>query len=616
MQAVTDTNERRSASRSSVRPRGTASAQYLLLPMLFILAAAPLRAEDAVEIVPSSWDVGLVTEGAEFRREISIRPVSGDCVTIERAWAPCGDCLTAGIRRASGTRDDPAVIDVVLNTKGLIGGFSKKILISTSRPKGIHRFVVSGRTYRELDGPLHVEVFFSREDPEGVRVREYVARLAGGKTRPDVTVGFLPLEDLDNYRLLRRREDALKIERFPNAACFVNAKVFLGGEDEIRSGLPAILFPADSAPERGPGETSRDASPGRPGVLQMVLFYASHCRGCEKVFRHLEGIRQNFAGAVHFRSLDVNRDDNDLLAMAAFDVYGISKPAGMVLLVGDKYLSGRADILDGAEGLVRAQIAAGGGHLQVVQPSKAIRIDRLASTMSIVAISAAGLVDGINPCAFATMVLFVAILASFQSTRREILLTGMSFCAGVFIAYYLIGLAIFRGLAALNAYRTAGAVLHWMVLCLAIVFGVLSLLDAFRHRAAGGASSLLLKVPSSIRERFAGIIRRRLGSGWIVAGAFFAGLIIAVLEGICTGQMYIPVIAHMAGTPGLRIQGYLYLLLYNALFMVPLLAILLISLDGIHFRAVNAFMVRHIPLAKVLLAGVFFGLAGIMLWLG
>jgi uncharacterized membrane protein len=77
--------------------------------------------------------------------------------------------------------------------------------------------------------------------------------------------------------------------------------------------------------------------------------------------------------------------------------------------------------------------------------------------------------------------------------------------------------------------------------------------------------------------------------------------------------MYLPTIQYMAGTPGLRLAGAAYLLLYNVLFILPLVAILVAALAGVHFHKLNAFLQRHIGAAKILLAATFAVLAAMLL---
>lgn len=54
----------------------------------------------------------------------------------------------------------------------------------------------------------------------------------------------------------------------------------------------------------------------------------------------------------------------------------------------------------------------------------------------------AGLADGINPCAFATVVFLLSLLALVGRTRREVLITGLVFAATVFATYFAIGFGL------------------------------------------------------------------------------------------------------------------------------------------------------------------------------
>ena len=54
---------------------------------------------------------------------------------------------------------------------------------------------------------------------------------------------------------------------------------------------------------------------------------------------------------------------------------------------------------------------------------------------SLSAVLVAGFIDGINPCAFATIIFLVSYLTFAGKKSREILLYGTIFTSGVFIAY-------------------------------------------------------------------------------------------------------------------------------------------------------------------------------------
>ena len=152
-------------------------------------------------------------------------------------------------------------------------------------------------------------------------------------------------------------------------------------------------------------------------------------------------------------------------------------------------------------------------------------------------------------------------------------------------------------------------VVFWAVWTLAAVGGILSAMDAIVYLRTRDATRVLLKIPKVLRQRFAPLLRRRFTRYGLILGGFIGGALIAILEGVCTGHMYLPTIQYMARTPGLRAGGAAWLLLYNDLFILPLLAILAVALAGVHFRRLNSFLRDHLGLAKLGLAGVFFLLA-------
>ena len=69
----------------------------------------------------------------------------------------------------------------------------------------------------------------------------------------------------------------------------------------------------------------------------------------------------------------------------------------------------------------------------------------------------------------------------------------------------------------------------------------------------------------------------------------------------------------MAATPGLRLRGVTYLLVYNALFVLPLVVMLGLAVAGVDFRKLSAFLERHLAASKLMLAAVFGALAAVMI---
>ena len=105
------------------------------------------------------------------------------------------------------------------------------------------------------------------------------------------------------------------------------------------------------------------------------------------------------------------------------------------------------------------------------------------------------------------------------------------------------------------------------------------------------------------------VVSENLTGSSLVLGAVITGFIVTLLEAVCTGQVYLPTIVLMTRQGGLRLQGWLYLILYNFLFVLPLLIVMLLAYWGLTWKSLSSATQKHLPLLKVLLGIVLIGLA-------
>lgn len=228
------------------------------------------------------------------------------------------------------------------------------------------------------------------------------------------------------------------------------------------------------------------------------------------------------------------------------------------------------------------------------------------------AIFLAGLVDGINPCAFTTLLFFLSYLGIRGRTRKRIALAGLSFAAGVFLSYFLIGLGLF------NAFRVGGmlpvfrTVLRVVVSALTVAFCALTVRDIVLARR-GAPGDMALRLPESVRLRINASIRGGVASNAFLVGVFATGVVVSVLELACTGQVYFPAISFMVQTDSSWL-GTGSLLLYNLAFIAPLLIVLALALAGLSQEAVRGFFTRHLVATKLALAAVFASLS-VLVWI-
>ena len=60
------------------------------------------------------------------------------------------------------------------------------------------------------------------------------------------------------------------------------------------------------------------------------------------------------------------------------------------------------------------------------------------------------LLDSVHPCSFSILLITIAFLFGIQMSRKKILQLGGTYIAGIFVAYFLIGLGILKVLHLFN----------------------------------------------------------------------------------------------------------------------------------------------------------------------
>ncbi len=236
------------------------------------------------------------------------------------------------------------------------------------------------------------------------------------------------------------------------------------------------------------------------------------------------------------------------------------------------------------------------------------------------AIIGAGLADGINPCAFAVIVFFISFLAVYKYNRKEIILVGSAYCASVFAAYMLLGLGFFRFLYAMKGLTYITLAIQWATIALCALFFVLSLYDFWIYRKTKQSDKMLLQLPRSYKEYIHKVMRFFLkdkhSSSWrLVLAACCVGFVVSLVEAVCTGQVYLPTIMVILKEADKHFfKAAEYLVLYNLMFIVPLVLVFVLALCGKESATFNNWLKKHLGLTKLLLCCVFLGLLLLLLF--
>lgn len=257
---------------------------------------------------------------------------------------------------------------------------------------------------------------------------------------------------------------------------------------------------------------------------------------------------------------------------------------------------------------------------ETVQPEPFLQAHKkMFGQITVWAIIGAGLADGINPCAFAVIVFFVSFLAAYKYNRKEVLIVGAAYCFSVFLAYILLGLGLFKFLYAMDGFQYVTLLVQWGTIGLCGVLFLLSLYDFIIYTRTKKAEKLLLQLPKSYKEYIHKVMRFFLkdksDSVWRLAlAAFIVGFVVSAVEAVCTGQVYLPTIVVILKEADRHFWlAAEYLLLYNLMFIVPLVIVFALTLCGKESAALNGWLKRHLGLTKLILCGVFLGLLLLLL---
>ncbi|OGH99171.1 MAG: hypothetical protein A2X43_07160 [Candidatus Margulisbacteria bacterium GWD2_39_127] len=224
--------------------------------------------------------------------------------------------------------------------------------------------------------------------------------------------------------------------------------------------------------------------------------------------------------------------------------------------------------------------------------------------LSFITICMAGLIDGINPCAFGTVIFLLSYL-SVRQRKQEMMLSFALFTIAVFVTYFLIGFGLFQFLYKTGSYFIVARLFQCVIAGLAFIGSALSFYDAYL--AFTKKNKFILRLPDFLQKRIKNAIREKTMTGNIVIASLVLGFLVSIFELNCTGQIYFPSILYMIKT-GSAIKGTLLLFVYNVFFVFPLIIIGLLTYSGLSSRKLSGFLTEKIGWFKLVMAFTFLAL--------
>ena len=204
--------------------------------------------------------------------------------------------------------------------------------------------------------------------------------------------------------------------------------------------------------------------------------------------------------------------------------------------------------------------------------------------LTLPAVVSAALIDSINPCAFSVLIFLLVYLMSLGAKRR-ILKVGLTYIFVVFLVYFFSGLGLFVVVQTLNMTR----IVYIVAAVIAILAGLVNVKDFFWY-----GKGFSLEIPKSKRP----LLKKYVSQATIPA-AIILGILVSMFELPCTGGIYLAILGLLSSKMTMM-EGIPYLLLYNIIFVLPLVFILLLVYKGIPPEKVEKWRLKekkHMKLA-------------------
>jgi hypothetical protein len=145
---------------------------------------------------------------------------------------------------------------------------------------------------------------------------------------------------------------------------------------------------------------------------------------------------------------------------------------------------------------------------------------------------------------------------------------------------------------------TLGRWLYGLTAVFCMALAVFSFLDYLKARR-GDIGDMTLNLPHRLRMQINATIRKTRNSHTFVAAAFVTGVIVSFLELACTGQVYLPTIIFVMSVPEMKAQAFLFLLIYNLLFVAPLVVVFILAYYGTGAKQFSGFLQKRASTVKL-----------------
>lgn len=379
---------------------------------------------------------------------------------------------------------------------------------------------------------------------------------------------------------------------------------FPKGNFRIPVAIVAILFcivPFVNAADPG----NPHADPGTAPVIEALFFYGDGCVHCENIKPYIADLASRHPG-LKIRYLEVyNNETNQKLFSSMTGAYGITTAGIPTLFIGNSALVGEIQIRNEAETRLDSLEQA---KYQSV-PSRSVSSDNgsencpaIGGDLTVLVVIICALIDSINPCGLAVLV-FLLITMTAAGSRRQTLLLGGAYIFATFVFHLLVGIGLFS-IFALSGLSKLFSIAGGLI---AILFGAINIADLLRNK-----DTFFLSISESRKGLFGDCARMAT-----LPAAFLLGILAGILGFTCTGGIYISILGLMGQDMTVN-AGLQWLVLYNLVYIIPLILVTLIVAYGVPPEKADQMRTRYKRHLRIIISVVLITLGLVILlgWMG
>jgi len=498
---------------------------------------------------------------------------------------------------------------------------------------------LSGHVAGQQSTSIQMYIFYAEDCPNCQAIlQSYVPTLKS--MYPLLEIKTFDLANPTYYEALAKLEKKFNRRGNELPVIFIGDQM-LSGEREVMERLDLLILEYQMKgafiPSLPPLEIASVAKTSEKKFsVELAYFYQKGCPKCDRASYLLKYISKKYPH-LNLKQIDLNTADGKRLNETLSNRLHLPSEKRLIapsIFIGEDHLSPEeitdsrveASILkyeSTAPSLVRRTESMKGELLPTPEESKKAEesiIERFKS-FGVLAILLAGLIEGMNPCALATLIFFISYLTMVGRKRKEIFMAGMGFSASSFVTHLLLGFGILNFIQYFSFFPLFSRIVYLITFIFSLFLGIFSLYDYIQLKK-GRPSKMRLQVPDFLKKKIHHIIRTRSSEfegseetqlARLLIIAIFIGFIVTLLQSTCTSQVYLPTLLFVTNIPSLRGSAVFYLIIYNLIYILPLLVIFGIVYWGVTSEQLSFFIQKRASTIKLLTAIFFFALAGILM---